>query len=200
MNSKEHWEIIYESKGDPEVSWTQSEPEPSLSLIREVAHKGRIIDVGGGTSVLVDRLLALNYSVTALDISKAAIARAQVRLGECSSLVRWIVADVTTNLNLDTVDVWHDRAVFHFLTNLTDRAAYVGLMSRTVISGGYIILATFALDGPEKCSGLPVQRYDGSSLAAELGEGFSRIKTVPAIHKTPSGHPQSFQYSIFRKL
>ena len=200
MNSKEHWETIYESKGDSEVSWTQSEPEPSLSLVREVAHTGRIIDVGGGTSALVERLLPLNYSVTALDISKAAIARAQARLGERSASVRWIVADVTANPNLDAVDVWHDRAVFHFLTNVHDRAAYLSLLSKTVVSGGYVILATFALDGPEKCSGLPVQRYDGPALAAELGNGFTRIKTVPTMHKTPWGNPQSFQYSVFRKL
>ena len=210
MNSKEHWEAIYESKLDSEVSWTQSEPQPSLSLIEEVRSARkisaaristiRIIDIGGGTSRLVDHLLDPGCYVTVLDISKVAIARAQQRLGERSSSVRWIAADVTANPDLGPVDIWHDRAVFHFLTRARARSAYIALLNKTLVPGGYVILATFALDGPEKCSGLPVQRYDGPALESELGDGFARIKTAPTMHKTPWGNPQSFQYSVFRKL
>jgi len=216
MDIKEHWESIYESKADSYISWTQSEPQPSLSLIEEISGAAevipaastevagkiarRIIDVGGGTSILVDRLIDSGYSVTVLDISQAAIARAQTRLGERSSSVHWVASDVTLNPDLAPVDIWHDRAVFHFLTNAPHCAAYIELLNKTLVSGGHVILATFAPDGPKKCSGLPVQRYDGLALEDELGDSFSRIKTVPAIHKTPWGHPQSFQYSIFHKL
>lgn len=198
-DQREHWDSIYEAKLDSEVSWTESEPQLSLSLIHEVSPNRRIIDIGGGTSVLVDRLLDRGHSIAVLDVSRVAIARAQARLGERARSVRWIVSDVTSNPDLETADVWHDRAVFHFLTNGRDRAAYVALLTRTIIVGGHVILATFAPDGPRKCSGLPVQQYDGPSLAAQLGDGFARIKTISTIHMTPWGSPQSFQYSVFRK-
>jgi SAM-dependent methyltransferase len=199
-DTKTHWESVYKSKSESEVSWTQADPQPSLSLIQEACSSGRIIDVGGGTSVLVDRLLGHGYSVSVLDISSSAIERAKARLGGRAESVQWIVADVAGNPEIGAVDVWHDRAVFHFLTSAADRAAYVTLLGKTVVSGGHAIIATFALDGPEKCSGLPVQRYDGPSLETQLGTGFIRTKTVNEIHKTPWGKPQSFQYSVFRRV
>jgi SAM-dependent methyltransferase len=200
MSSKDHWETVYSSKADADVSWTQPEPQMSLLLIAEVCPSGRVIDVGGGTSVLVDRLLDQGYSVAVLDISEAALQRAKARLGQRAEKVRWIVADVTVNPTLETADLWHDRAVFHFLTEPADRAAYVDLLRRTVPVGGHAIIATFALDGPEKCSGLPVCRYDGPALAREFAPAFSLIRSAPESHVTPWGKRQSFQYSLFRRV
>ena len=203
MSRKEHWDSVYASKGDADVSWTETNPRTSLSLINEARPAGgaaRIIDVGGGTSVLADRLLDAGYTVAVLDISAAALAKARTHLGARADQVRWIVADVTADPELVTFDVWHDRAVFHFLTEPAGRAAYVALLSRTVPVGGHVIIATFAPDGPQQCSGLPVQRYDGQRLAAELGEGFDLLKSAPETHLTPWGKPQSFQYSVFRRV
>ena len=200
MNTKEHWESLYKSKSEQELSWTQSEPGFSLTLITEVCPAGRVIDVGGGASVLCARLQDRGYSVAVLDISQTAIDHARSRLGKRATEIQWIVADVTASPDLGTFDVWHDRAVFHFLTTVSQRAAYTDLLARTVPVGRYAIIATFALAGPEKCSGLEVRRYDGQSLAAELGPRFALLKSVPEIHITPSGGRQSFQYSVFRRL
>jgi SAM-dependent methyltransferase len=195
-----HWETVYTSKGDAELSWTQAEPAASVALIEEVCPAGRVIDVGGGTSLLAARLLDRGYTVTVLDISQAAIDRARQRLGARAGEVGWVVADVTAAPDLGTFDVWHDRAVFHFLTAPADRAAYAALLARTVPAGGHAVIATFALDGPEKCSGLEVRRYDGLALAAELGRQFRLVKSVPELHRTPWNVPQSFQYSLFERV
>jgi ubiquinone/menaquinone biosynthesis C-methylase UbiE len=200
VSPQEHWESVYQAKGDADLSWTQAQPRTSLGLICEACPAGRVIDVGGGTSPLAERLVDAAYSVAVLDISAAAISRAKARLGTRAGDVQWIVADVTTPVDLGTFDVWHDRAVFHFLTEPGDRAAYVALLSRTVPSGGHAVIATFAPDGPERCSGLPVRRYDAESLAVELGTGFRLSRTVPESHFTPWGKPQSFQYSVFERL
>src|SRR5690242_56672 len=136
MNTEEHWESLYASKGDRDLSWTQPEPLMSLSLIGEVCPAGRVIDVGGGASILAERLSDRGYAVTVLDISQTAIDRASNRLGARASQIHWIVADVTDNLQLGFFDVWHDRAVFHFLTAPADRAAYKALLTRTVPVGG----------------------------------------------------------------
>ncbi len=200
MRAQEHWESLYASKGDRELSWTQPEPLRSLSLIGDVCPSGRVIDVGGGSSFLGERLLDRGYSVTVLDISQTAINRARNRLGDRASQIHWIVADVTTHPDLGSFDVWHDRAVFHFLTAPADRAAYTVLLTRTVPAGGHAVIATFALDGPEKCSGLEVRRYDEQMLAAELGSKFDLLKSVREMHVTPSGGRQSFQYSLFRRV
>jgi 2-polyprenyl-3-methyl-5-hydroxy-6-metoxy-1,4-benzoquinol methylase len=200
ISPNEHWDSVYNTKSDAEVSWTQAEPRTSLSLIREVCRKGRVIDVGGGTSILAERLLDAGYSVAVLDISEAAIAQAKARMGAKSERVRWIVTDITAAPELGTFDVWHDRALFHFLTDPSDRAAYIALLSRSIPVGGHAVIATFALEGPEKCSGLPVRRYDGHHLALELGSGFELLKSVPEIHLTPWGKPQAFQYSVFRRV
>jgi SAM-dependent methyltransferase len=198
--TKDHWESVYQTKGDREVSWTQADPQLSLSLISEAQRGGgSVIDVGGGASVLVGRLLNVGYSVAVLDISRASLERSAAKLGARSDKVRWIVADVTAAPDLGVFDVWHDRAVFHFLTQAVQRAAYVALMSRSIRFGGHAIIATFAPDGPDQCSGLPVRRYDAALLSAELGEGFRLVKSVPEIHHTPWGKPQSFQYSLFER-
>lgn len=197
-SSKQHWEAIYASKSDAELSWTQPDPALSLSLIGEVCPAGgSVIDIGGGSSGLAARLRDGGYSVTVLEISEAALQRARQQIGPRAEHVRWITADVTKCPNLGRFDVWHDRAVFHFLTDAAGRASYVDLLSRTIPPGGHAVIATFALDGPEKCSGLPVCRYDGRSLAEELGPGFRLLKTVAERHRTPWGAPQSFQYSVF---
>jgi len=200
MRAQEYWESVYASKGDWDLSWTQTEPLMSLSLIGEVCPTGRVIDVGGGSSLLAERLLERGYSVTVLDISKTAIDRARNRLGDRASQIQWIVADVAENPQLGSFDVWHDRAVFHFLTASADRAAYTALLARTVPVGGHLIIATFALDGPEKCSGLEVRRYDGQKLSSELGPRFDLLRSVPELHLTPWGGRQSFQYSLFKRV
>jgi SAM-dependent methyltransferase len=199
MDAREHWQHVYASKVDQQLSWTQDDPRAALSLIAEVCQSGRIIDVGGGTSVQAERLLDAGYRPTVLDISQAALDRAQARLGPRAGQIRWVQADVTSDPDLGTCDLWHDRAVFHFLTDAADRAAYIRLLERTVPSGRHAVIATFALDGPPQCSGLDVCRYDGPSLAAELGERFILLKSVPEMHVTPWGTPQSFQYSLFRR-
>jgi len=199
MRDQEYWESVYASKGDQDLSWTQREPIMSLSLISEVCPAGRVVDVGGGASLLAERLVERGYLVTVLDISKTAIDRARNRIGDKASHIHWIEGDVTKNLQLGSFDVWHDRAAFHFLTASIDRTDYTALLARTVPVGGHVVIATFALDGPEKCSGLAVRRYDGQTLAAELGPQFDLLKSVPEMHVTPWGGKQSFQYSLLRR-
>ena len=199
ISSKDHWEAVYASKSDAEFSWTQPEPGASLQLIAEVCPSGRVIDIGGGSSLLAGRLLDRGYTVAVLDISEAAIGRARNRMGTRANQVGWIIADVTASPDLGIFDLWHDRAVFHFLTAPGDRAAYRELLARTIPAGGHAVIATFALDGPEKCSGLKIQRYDGRTLAVELGPRFELLKTLPERHQTPRGGWQSFQYSLFQR-
>jgi SAM-dependent methyltransferase len=200
MNSKEHWDSIYQSKSEEEMSWTQPEPLISLKLIGEVCSSGRIIDVGGGTSLFAEKLLDRGYKVAVLDVSEAAIERNRRRLGDKASQIQWIIADVTAGPALETFDVWHDRAVFHFLTDLRDRTAYTRLLAQTLPVGGHAVIGSFALDGPGKCSGLEVRRYNGPMLALELGPQFSLLKSESEIHVTPWGKPQSFQFSLFKRL
>ena len=199
--AKDHWETVYATKGDGEVSWTEDQPTRSLALIAGVCPPpGRVIDVGGGTSALGERLLSAGYRVAVLDISEAALARSRERLGPRAEDIQWIAADITAKPDLGQFDVWHDRAVFHFLTDPADRAAYVSLLRRAVPVGGHAVIATFAPDGPERCSGLEVRRYDGRSLAAELGAGLTLITSTRETHLTPWGKPQSFQYGLFRRV
>jgi 2-polyprenyl-3-methyl-5-hydroxy-6-metoxy-1,4-benzoquinol methylase len=200
MNSKEHWDSIYQSKSDGDMSWTQAEPLISLKLIGEVCSFGSVIDVGGGTSLLAERLLDRGYKVAVVDIAEAAIERNRKRLGAKAGQIQWITADVTAGPGLETFDVWHDRAVFHFLTAPDDRAAYRRLLTQSVSVGGHAVIGSFALDGPEKCSGLEVRRYDGPMLALELGPQFALLKSESEIHVTPWGKPQSFQFSLFKRL
>jgi SAM-dependent methyltransferase len=198
MSAAEHWEAVYQ-KADEQLSWTQAQPRTSLELIREALPAGSVIDVGGGSSPLVGMLLESGYTVAVLDISSAALERSRQRLGARAGAVRWITADVTAAPELGTFDLWHDRAVFHFLMEAEQRAAYIALLRRTIPAGGSAIIATFDLDGPERCSGLPVRRYDAASLARELGTGFELIRSLREMHTTPWGAKQSFQYSLFRR-
>jgi SAM-dependent methyltransferase len=196
-----HWESVYTTKGENEVSWFQQSPTPSLDLIMMQAEPtSAIIDVGGGASRLVDHLLERGFEdVTVLDLSAAALAADKVRLGARAERVNWIVADVTSWEPARTYDIWHDRAAFHFLTEASDRAAYVARIERGLKIGGHAIIATFAPDGPEKCSGLPVARYDSASLARTLGTPFKLVHTQRHEHATPWGSRQIFQFSVFRR-
>jgi trans-aconitate methyltransferase len=201
LSRQHHWEKVYTTKGESEVSWFQETPAASLELI-ELAGATRdsaIIDIGGGASRLVDSLVSRGYQdVTVLDLSPAALASARSRIGDRANRVAWITADVTTWEPSRTYDVWHDRAAFHFLTERNDQAAYVARLRRALCVGGHAIVATFAPDGPERCSGLMVSRYDAKTLAATLGEGFELIDTRRHDHTTPWGAVQKFQFSTFR--
>lgn len=197
-----HWETVYATKAENEVSWFQNNPAPSLEAIAltGATPASAIIDIGGGASRLVDQLLALGFvDVTVLDLSAAALDTAKARLGTPAAKVRWLVADVTTWEPTATYDVWHDRAAFHFLTGENDRAAYVARLERALKPGGYAIIATFAPDGPERCSGLPVLRYDAESLGRVLGPAFKLIHTSRHEHATPWDSRQVFQFSVFRR-
>ena len=200
MDSREHWDSIYRSKTEEELSWTQSEPLMSLKLVGEASSSGRVIDVGGGSSVLAERLLDRGYRVAVLDISEAALERNRKRLGTKASQIEWIASDVLAGPDLGTFDVWHDRAVFHFLTAPEDRAAYGKLLLQSLPVGGHAVIGSFALDGPQKCSGLEVRRYDGPLLARELGTQFALLKSEREIHLTPWGQPQSFQFSLLKRI
>lgn len=197
-----HWDHVYATKGEAEVSWFQDRPAISLELIRAANPDpgASVIDIGGGASRLVDALLQHGYrDLAVLDLSVHALDAAKRRIGHAASTVEWIVADATTWQPAKTYDIWHDRAAFHFLTEARDRAAYVARLRSAVASGGHVIIATFAPDGPEKCSGLPVQRHDGASLAAELGPEFELIETRSETHHTPWNSTQAFQFSRFRR-
>ena len=198
MNAQTHWENVYGTKAPDQVSWFRPHLEASLSLIKRAApdRACRIIDVGGGESTLVDDLLAEGYrNVTVLDISSTAIDVTKMRIGTEADRVQWLVADVTTaDLPANAYDVWHDRAVFHFLTDAADRAAYVERVRRSVRPGGYVIVGTFGPEGPSKCSGLDVERYDAESLHDEFGKRFRLIDSFKELHKTPFGTTQQFLY------
>ena len=201
LSRQNHWEKVYTTKGESEVSWFQETPAPSLELIEFVGaiQNSAIIDIGGGASRLVDNLVSRGYEdLTVLDLSDAALASARSRIGDKANRVTWITADVTAWEPSRTYDVWHDRAAFHFLTDPNDQAAYVARLRRALRLGGHAIIATFAPDGPERCSGLMVSRYDANALAATLGEGFDLIDTRRHDHTTPWGSLQKFQFSTFR--
>lgn len=200
--SREHWENAYRSKAETEVSWFQANPARSVALIKEAApdFAAPIIDVGAGASRVVDNLLAAGYTdLTALDISETALARTGVRLGAKAALVQFIAADITRWTPARQWRVWHDRAVFHFLIDRESQDAYIRTLTHATAPGSTIIIATFALDGPERCSGLPVQRYSGETLAARLGPGFRLEKHEAEAHTTPAGRVQAFGYSVFRR-
>ena len=197
-----HWENVYATKGENEVSWFQENPAPSLELIAQVGaiRTSAIIDIGGGASRLVDHLIAKGFEdITVLDLSGSALEAAKGRLGSRAARVHWVVADATSWEPVKSYDVWHDRAAFHFLTDENDRAAYVARLMRGLKTGGHAIIATFAPDGPEKCSGLPVERYDSASLGRTLGPAFQPVHALRHTHATPWGSQQAFQFSVFRR-
>lgn len=198
-----HWNTVYATKSESDVSWTEARPDISLALMDAAGLTADhcVIDVGGGDSRLVDALLARGLRrVTVLDVSGAALARARARLGDSAAMPTWIESDVTADWSTEPVDVWHDRAVFHFLTDVADRARYLEHLRRTLKPGGSAIIATFAADGPEKCSGLPVIRYSIDALCSELGTGFSLADGRAHLHTTPWGSTQSFQYARFVRV
>lgn len=204
MQSKNHWEHIYTTRDTHSVSWFQEHAELSLKLIKQAdtPADASIIDVGGGASTLVDDLLDSGYkNITVLDLSGAALATARARLGNAASKVQWIEANILeADLPAQAYDVWHDRAVFHFLTSEEERHAYVQIVLKAVKPGGLVIVATFATDGPEKCSGLPVMRYNPDQLHAEFGAPFLLLGHEQESHNTPQGNEQKFVYCFCRKL
>jgi ubiquinone/menaquinone biosynthesis C-methylase UbiE len=203
MQSKNHWEQVYTTKVSSGVSWFQEHARQSVELIQQTgaAPDASIIDVGGGASTLVDDLLDGGYrKIAVLDLSAAALAASQSRLGHLASKVSWLVGDITTlELPRHAYDVWHDRAVFHFLTSPEERRAYVESVLRAVKPGGHVIVATFAEDGPQKCSGLEVMRYSADGLHAEFGAPFTLLKQEREEHRTPLGTVQKFIYCLCRK-
>jgi SAM-dependent methyltransferase len=197
-----HWQAVYTSKTENKFSWFQENPATSLRLIRDAkaSSYAAIIDIGGGASRLVDSLFAQGFrSLAVLDISAAALDAAKTRLGPVSADVDWIIADVTKWTPARTYDIWHDRAAFHFLTEAADRDAYIDRLRSALAADGQVIIGTFALDGPEKCSGLPVQRHDAKSLAQALGPSFELADNFAEAHRTPWGAIQHFQFSRFRR-
>ena len=197
---KSHWETLYSEKDHASVSWFQSHPQHSLSLIEHsgVGTKARIIDVGGGASTLVDHLLEAGYrDLTVLDIAHTAIRQAQGRLGERSHRVTWVEGDITSHAPGKPYHIWHDRAVFHFLTSEHDRACYVDVMQKALRPAGQVIIATFSEAGPDQCSGLDVVRYSPETLNQALGMQLRLVETLTDEHHTPDGGVQQFVYCRF---
>jgi ubiquinone/menaquinone biosynthesis C-methylase UbiE len=203
MDQKQHWEQIYTTKASDNVSWFQKHAGQSLELIEStgLSKAAAVIDVGGGASILVDDLIAAGFKdLTVLDLSSAALEVAKQRLEKDANSIHWMVGDITkVELPQNRFDVWHDRAVFHFLTEPAERQAYVAQVMRAVRANGHVIIATFAEDGPEKCSGLPVMRYCPETLHAEFGKAFHLVKHSKEVHHTPFGTEQQFIYCYCRK-
>lgn len=198
-----HWDRVWSTKPANTVSWFQAEPEPSLGAIEALGLSSNvpIIDIGGGASRLVDALIGHGFAdVTVLDISDAALAVARERLGDRAARVHWEIGDITGWTPPRSYRVWHDRAVFHFLTEPEQRAGYRRALGAGLAPGGFAVMATFATDGPERCSGLPVQRYDAHGLAAELGPDFHLRRDWRETHRTPGGAAQAFQWCVFERL
>lgn len=201
MNSKQsHWENIYTHKSPQEVSWTQGKPLLTLSWIESLAlpKNAPIIDVGGGESHLVDYLIDMGYSdLTVLDISQAALKRSQERLGSKANLVQWIQADLTTFQPNKKYSLWHDRAVFHFLTQKEDINTYTNMVSTAVDQ--YLLMSTFSKEGPLKCSGLPITQYDIESISSNFSAAFELLQQDQELHTTPFDSTQAFIYALFKK-
>ena len=203
MADAEHWQHVYLTRAPDEVGWYEADPVISRRLVAEACGRGAqsVIDMGGGASALVDHLLDLGVPrIAVLDVSEAGLAISQRRLGDRAGRVEWIVGDVTAVDDVGTFDVWHDRAVFHFLTDAEDRARYVRQAERTIRPGGTAFVATFATDGPERCSGLPTCRYDGDQLAEAIGPAFRLETTERHTHTTPGGVTQQFIYATLTRL
>ncbi len=203
MTRRAHWQRVYAEKPSTEVSWYQPHLSASLQLIEEtgIGADSRVIDIGGGSSTLVDDLLAAGFSsVAVLDISARAMAVSQQRLGAKSAAVRWLEGDVTElELPRASFDLWHDRAAFHFLVDESDQGRYVAALDRALVRGGHVILATFAPAGPKRCSGLEVRRNDAAGLHGVLGDEYELRRELPEAHRTPSGGEQLFTYCWFQR-
>jgi SAM-dependent methyltransferase len=203
LQRREHWDRIYATKTDLDVSWFERTPTLSLRMIHAagVTPDTCLVDIGGGNSRLVDALLGAGlHCLAVLDVSAIAIENARARLGAGGHTVKWIAADVTGDWSLPLVDIWHDRAVFHFLTDAGERERYVKAVIRSVRPGGIVIVATFAEDGPTRCSGLPVMRYSADQLHAQFGAPFVLAGHERESHHTPTGNEQKFVYCFCRKV
>ena len=203
MDHSEHWEQQYTTRAETTVGWFEAVPAISLRRIREAVAAGArsLIDVGGGASRLIDNVLDIGLErLAVVDIAESGLAIARERLGVRAARVEWIVGDVTELQDVGRFDIWHDRAVFHFLVEAADRNRYVALAERTVNLGGFAVMATFAPDGPDRCSGLPVRCYEPRDLAAECGPAFALLDSERYLHTTPNGVPQRFAYSTFRRV
>lgn len=204
MQPHPHWESVYTTKSSREVSWYRPHLETSVALIERLTpdRASAILDVGAGESTLIDDLLHRDYTnLTAFDVSETALRRAKERLGQAAAQVNWIAADVCEiNLPLNHYTLWHDRAVFHFLTQPEQRLAYVNQASRSLKPEGHIVIATFGPQGPTRCSGLPVVRYDTASLQREFGDDFRLLEDLTEDHTTPSGASQQFLYCVLQRL
>ena len=200
----QHWQTIYSTKDPKEVSWFQAQASTSLRLIQkaQLNLEAEIIDVGGGASVLVDQLLEQGFKhITVLDLAEAALQKSQVRLGELANKVTWLIANIVEVEFADhQFDLWHDRAVFHFLTEHNDQQRYLQKVTAALKSGGYLVISTFAEDGALKCSGLPVQRYSTQELIHFFGQSaFDVVEEGKGVHITPAGNEQKFSYLLLRK-
>lgn len=203
VEKRKHWNEVYTGTGAVKVSWFQPSADISLRLIRNsgATTTSAIIDVGGGASVLVDQLLDEGFrDVTVLDISETALSLSKARLGDRTPWAQWIVADILTWIPPRSYDVWHDRAVFHFLTEEGDRALYRSVLKKGLRKGGALIIGAFAEDGPQRCSGLPVHRWSPDALAAELGPSFRLVESLKHAHHTPKGVVQPFTWARFERL
>ncbi len=202
MDRQKHWEQVYSNKSPLEVSWFQADPAMSLGLIQStgIEKTAAIIDVGGGASRLVDFLLSHGFTnVSVLDISSQAIEHAHTRLGEKATEVDWLVDDITAFNAAHKYDLWHDRAVFHFLTDANDRQKYVANMTAALAKGSHVIIATFAIGGPDKCSGLEIVQYDEAKIQNELGTEYKLLDVHHELHITPANKEQQFIYFHFIK-
>lgn len=203
FDRKKHWEKIYETKELKDVSWYQPTPETSLSFFKQfnVPVNAKIIDVGGGDSLLVDHLLDMGYKdITVLDISEAALERAKKRLGTKAEMVKWIVADAATFKPTEKYDFWHDRAAFHFLTQEQEIENYLDTVQKSIKPTGVLVIGTFSEQGPKKCSGIEIKQYSEKSMIERLQKFFEKIKCITVDHKTPFDTIQNFVFCSFRKL
>jgi SAM-dependent methyltransferase len=200
---KTHWENIYRTKQSQEVSWTQEVPKISLDFVRsfKLPKTASIIDIGGGDSKLVDFLLDAGYeALTVLDISSTALERAKQRLGSRADKIKWVEQDIIKLEPTTRFDLWHDRATFHFLTTAEQINRYLSIARKSIKEGGYAVIGTFSADGPEKCSGLPVRRYDEQTLTAEFSTGFKKISCIREDHITPFQTKQNFLFCSFQRV
>jgi SAM-dependent methyltransferase len=199
----DHWNRVYETRRETEVSWYQSTPRLSIALVREFAPAttAAVVDIGGGASSFTLELLRAGYGdLTVLDISAAALDRAKALIGADAARIGWIVADIAVWKPERQWQVWHDRAVFHFLTERAAQDAYIAALKAALPAGAIAIISGFAPDGPEKCSGLPVIRYDAAALSERIGEGFELLKEMREAHTTPGGAVQNFYYAVLRRV
>ena len=202
FDRKKHWEQIYQTKQLSEVSWYQPTPDTSLKFFEQfnIPKEAKIIDVGGGDSLLVDHLLDRGYeNITVLDISESALARAKLRLGERASLVKWIIADAATFKPTGQYDFWHDRAAFHFLTQEDEIGDYINTVQQNITPSGILVIGTFSEQGPKKCSGIEIKQYSETSMTERLKDFFEKIECITVEHKTPFDTIQQFVFCSFRR-